>query len=344
MQDTESLLALGLLVLAAVVTLENMTETTKIVNQLRQLTQLTQTEAQIAQIRAGQARTDAVRRELLENRDNAIERTELLARTVREVGGVNDVVTPALGRVSGVVKAALEQVQPIGEALLQDLALEHQLLDRARYLSVLAKSANLPKVVEVAERLIRAHTETVEWLTVVLAEEAQGGPAALKPSPTQRVAGGVTGAVNVPARYAADTVNRTVEGVQQGAGSTFARLSTVAGKASTLSDAVRETLSVGRNASLQRAEELARSEGRKSTAHAVHETRKDLGALAAEELPIQDYDALTVPDVTKAIKRLNDVDDVHAVIAYENAHAERVGVLNAGQAQLAALAEEALSV
>src|SRR5437868_4484551 len=79
--------------------------------------------------------------------------------------------------------------QPRALVLLQDLQLEHQLLDRATYLKVLAEKAELPKVRQLAERLITAHEATVEWLTVVLAEEALGGPAALMPTPLQRVAG-----------------------------------------------------------------------------------------------------------------------------------------------------------
>ena len=102
-------------------------------------------------------------------------------------------------------------------------------------------------------------------------EEALGGPAALQASPLQRVAGGASYVVNLPARYAAETVNRTVEGVQQGTEQTRATLSSVAGKAAQFTGAVRESLTVGRNASLQRAEKLARREGDASTARAVGE-------------------------------------------------------------------------
>src|SRR3712207_6996103 len=47
-----------------------------------------------------------------------------------------------------------------------------QLLDRATYLKVLAETAKQATVQQLAERLITAHKATVEWLTVVLAEEA----------------------------------------------------------------------------------------------------------------------------------------------------------------------------
>src|SRR5919199_4706011 len=120
---------------------DHMTDNTKLINQLRALLLLTQTEEQIARTRVGQARTDAVRRELNENADHAAERTRAITEQLRALGGVPDVVTPAIGRLSAVLKATLEQGSPLEEALLTDLQLEHQLLDRATYLKVLAEKA-----------------------------------------------------------------------------------------------------------------------------------------------------------------------------------------------------------
>jgi len=321
-----------------------MTDTTKIVAQLRLLAQLTQTEAQIAQVRVAQARTDAVRRELSQNSQHAEERTGLLLQALRELGGVPDVVTPALGRLTALVKTGLEQAEPLDEALLQDLGLEHELRDRARYLKVLAETAGLPRIAKLADRLVTAHTATVEWLTVVLAEEALGGPAALRATPLQRVTGGATRAANLPARYAAETVNRTVDTVQQNTEQARAKLANAAGKAGQVTSAVREALTVGRNASLQRAEKIARREGDDTAAHAVHEARRDLGALSGTELPIKDYDNLTGPDVIKAVKALKHVADVRAVVAYEEAHAKRSSVVSAAQTQVAALAKQAVGI
>src|SRR5688500_15965845 len=162
-----------------------MSHNTKIINQLRALVLLTQTEEQVARTRVAQARHDAVRRELSQNADNAAERTRAIIEQLRALGGVRDVVTPALGRLSALLTATFEQAEPFEEALLQDLQLEHQLLDRATYVKVLAENAELPKVRQLAERLVTAHQATVEWLTVVLAEEALGGPAALQPTAFQ---------------------------------------------------------------------------------------------------------------------------------------------------------------
>src|SRR3954447_6131853 len=173
----------------------------KLINQLRALVLLTHTEEQVARTRISQARTDAVRRELTQNADNAAARSLEITEALRSLGGVPDVVTPAIGRLSASLKATFEQTSPIEEALLTDLQLEHQLLDRATYVKVLADRADEPKVRRLAAKLITAHEATVEWLTVVLAEEAMGGPAALVATPVQKVAGGVARAVNAPVRF-----------------------------------------------------------------------------------------------------------------------------------------------
>ena len=321
-----------------------MTDTTKAIAQLRSLVQLTQTEIQIAQVRVAQARTEAVRRELRENAQNAESRSEALIDALRDLGGVPDVLTPTFGRLSALVKSAVEQIEPLDEALLQDLALEHQLADRARYLKALATTAELPKVVKLADRLVTAHTATVEWLTTVLAEEALGGPAALQATPLQRVAGGATRALNLPARYATETVNRTVDNLQQGTEETRSRLSSVADKAGSFTDAVRESLSVGRNASLQRAEKIARREGNRDTADALHETRRDLGGLTLAELPIKKYDTLNIGESVKAIKDLDEVEDVRAIMTYEETHSNRSSVVSAAQTRIADLAKQVVGI
>src|SRR5215204_2166967 len=243
-----------------------MTDHSKLVHQLRALVLLTKTEEQVARTRISQARTDAVRRELTQNADNAAARTIEITEALRVLGGVPDVVTPALGRLGAVLKATFEQAAPFEEALLTDLSLEHQLLDRATYVKVLAEQAELTEVRKLAEKLIDAHKATVEWLTVVLAEEALGGPAALVPTPVQRVAGGVARAVNAPVRFWANTVNNAVDTVRHAGEETSDRFSAVTDRAAVLTDAVRETLTAGRSASLRRAEQIARREGNKDVA------------------------------------------------------------------------------
>jgi hypothetical protein len=321
-----------------------MTDNAKIINQLRALVLLTQTEEQVARTRVSQARTEAVRRELTQNADNAAERTRLITEQLRALGGVPDVVTPVVGRLSAVLKAGFEQAEPLEEALLQDLSLEHQLLDRAIYLKVLAEQAELPKVRQLAERLVTAHKATVEWLTVVLAEEAMGGPAALQATALQRVAGSAARAANSPIRFWTNRVNEVVESVHQRREQAGERLNEASDKASSFSDAFRETLTVGRSAALRRAERIARREGDTEAADTAKATREELGDISADELPIKNFDQLTTQDAIKAVKQLKTAHEVNVVIRYEETHKNRASVVSATQTRLADLAKEAVGV
>jgi hypothetical protein len=321
-----------------------MTHNNKLINQLRALVLLTQTEEQVARTRISQARTDAVRRELVQNADNAGARAILITEQLRSLGGVPDVVTPAIGRLSAVVKSTFEQAAPLEEALLGDLQLEHQLLDRATYVKVLADKAGETKVRQLAEKLITAHEATVEWLTVVLAEEALGGPVALEATPLQKVAGGVARGVNAPFRFVANTVNGAVDTVQHIGDETSERFGAVAGRASALTDAVKETLTAGRTASLRKAEQIARREGNQDAAQAARSAREELGDVSADELPIKNFDQLSVGDAVKAIKNLTTAHDINVIIRYEETHKSRANVASAAQTQLASLAKEAVGV
>ena len=323
---------------------EVMTNTSKLINQLRALALLTQTEEQVARTRISQARTDAVRRELTQNADHAAERSLLITEQLRTLGGVPDFVTPALGRAGALLKATFEQAAPLEEALLGDLQLEHQLLDRATYVKVLADKAGETKVRQLADKLMQAHKNTVEWLTVVLAEEAMGGPAALVATPIQKVAGGVARAVNAPVRFMANTVNNAVDTVQHAGEETTERLNAIANRASALTDAVRETVVAGRGASLRRAEQVAKKDGNTDAAKVARAAREELGDVSADELPIKNFDQLTVGDAIKAIKGLKEAHDINVVIRYEETHKDRANVASAAQTQLAELAKEKVGV
>jgi len=270
--------------------------------------------------------------------------TTPLVTQLRAIGGVPDVVTPALGRLSALLKATFEQAEPFEEALLQDLQLEHQLLDRATYVKVLAENAELPKVRQLAERLVTAHQATVEWLTVVLAEEALGGPAALQPTALQRVAGTVARGANAPVRFWANRVNEAVDTAQQRREQAGDKLGEVADKATQFTDAVRETITVGRSAALRRAERIARREGNRDAADVARAAREELGDVTADELPIKGYDSLSTQDAVKAVKELTKAHDLRVVIRYEETHKNRSSVVSATQTRLAGLAKEAVGV
>lgn len=106
---------------------------------------------------------------LSENADNARARAEAVEEAIRDLGSVPEVIGPSSVAPPRRSRRWPNQAQPFDEALLGDLAPEHQLLDRARYIQVLATAAQLPEVVALADRLITAHSTTVDWLTTVLA-------------------------------------------------------------------------------------------------------------------------------------------------------------------------------
>lgn len=272
-----------------------MSNTTTVSAQLRALLTLTEAEIQIARTRTAQARTEAVKRELHQNAVNARERAKAIETALRDNGGVPAVLAPALGRVTAIVKAAFEQAQPFDEALIGDLGLEHQLLDRAHYLKALAVSDGRRDIESLADRLVVAHTATVEWLLTVLAEEALGGPVALRRSPTQAVAGALVGVVNVPANWTYSAFDHAADAVR------------------TVPQKLRDAIG-----------------------------RPDV--VDAEDLPIADYDDLTVANAVDAIRGLSEPVDIRTVVAYEERNKNRQGVVSASQTHLASIAREAVGV
>jgi hypothetical protein len=80
---------------------------------------------------------------------------------------------------------------------------------------------------------------------------------------------------------------------------------------------------------------VARREGAETVAGAVHETRADMGAPAASELPIPHFEEMSAQHAIAAIRELTDPDDLSAVIAFEEAHKNRTGVIDAAQAHYA---------
>ena len=311
-----------------------MTDTTtqKLITQLRALQQLTNTEAQIAQTRQAQARDEAVRKELATNAANAHERVQLIGAALRDLGGVPDVVTPALGRATALAKTVVEQGQPIAAALFGDLALEHQLLDRARYLEALADTAGNLDIQNLARRLQAAHQETIEWITSVLVEEAAGKPTEVRPTPVQKAVGRLTSVVNYPSRRTVEWINGTAEAVAR----TRSRVGTVA-------EAAVDSLTAGRDAALLEAEQIATRKGSRSTETALHRTRVLAGGLIGDELAVDNYDDLTVSEVASAVQKLTDTAALTALLRYEQNHKDRAGAVTAIENRLAALVEQDIS-
>ncbi len=318
--------------------------TATLVTQLRALERLTRTEVQVARTRVAQARTDAVRRELGQNADNGVRRADRIAAQLSALDAVPDLVSPAVARILAFVTSTLEQAQPLDEALLDDLALEHQLLDRARYVRTRADHVGRRDVARLADDLVTAHTATVEWLTTVLAEEALGGPSALRPTPLQQVVGGVSRAATLPTRVAVAGFNRAVHTVLRGGEQARATIEDAADTVVRFGTDTVEVATTGRDAALRRAEQVAARDGADGIAGAVHDTRRNLGTLTEGELPVAGYDELGAQRAIAAVRELTAPDDITAVLAYEEQHKNRSGVVSAAQTRYADVARTAAGI
>ena len=301
-------------------------------NELVALLRLTRTEAQVARVRVSQARRDEIRRELEKNARKADARSTRIQKALRELGGTPDVFGDTVGRVTALTKVTTEQAQPLSEGLLGDLALEHQLRDRVVFTRVLAESQDESKVADLMADLEDAHTETIEWIRLRLAEVAQGGPVALAPTPTQAAVGAVTRFATIPTRRSAAFVNMAAEVLARGRAVAVSTVDSVRETA----DATEEVVSAGRDAALARAEKVSPSAAARN---AAHRTREKLGTIDAADLPIKGYENLTVAEVNEAIHGLEDAEQVRIVLSFEEAHKNRKRVLNTGQKRLTELAE-----
>lgn len=318
-----------------------MTNTTNaLVSELNALLRLTQTEATIAHARRAQARSTSIEQELAANADNCDERALLLAKSIRDLGSIPDVVGGIAGRVTAVAKTSIEQGQSLSDALLGDLALEHQLLDRTRFARVLADEAGERSISGTLDRLEQAHTATVDWLMTRLSEVAVGGPVAIRPTPVQQAVGAGRRLAQLPSRGAVEAINRSFDLGERIQTRTGEVIESNVERARELLDAAREIWTAGRDASLERTEEVARDHGARSTAEAVNETRRTLGAVDADELPIRGYDELNADVVINRMERLTEADDVRTVLAYEAANKARKGVLRAAEVRFQDLAAD----
>jgi len=306
--------------------------------QLNALLRLTHTEIVIAETRRAQATRPEIERELATNADKGRERVALLERSIRDLGGVPDVVGAATGRLAATAKAAAEQGQNFIDAMLGDLSLEHELLDRTRLATMIAEHLGERSPRRTLERLERAHTETIDWLSTRLAEVASGGPAALRPTAMQTVVGFGRRLGTLPARNVAGTVNRSVDGAGRVRRQAVDAVRTNGQRVRELVEAAGEIWTASRDAGLQRTEQLAAERGDDEQARTFNRRRRQLGAIDEQELPIRGYDGLRAEVVGARLARLTDIDDVRAVLAYESARKARKGVIDAARNRIEDLA------
>lgn len=316
------------------------TDKTTLIAQLRTVLDLTNTEIQVAETRVAQARTEAVRTELEQNAANGRLRAEAIEEAIRDLGGFPDVIGPFLGRAAAAVKALTEQAEPFDEALLGDLALEDQLLDRSRYIKALAVATKESDVEALADRLITAHSATVAWLTTVLAEDALGGPAALRRTPVQAAAGLAVKIANLPVTWSYRGVDRALETLR----STRPAVENLLSRGVRAGEVAGKAASAARDAALLSAEQTTRREGAGDAADALHSVRAGAGVVDPSELPIADYDDLNQTEAVSAVKELTDPSDVRVIVAYEEAHKNRARVVSAAQTRVAAIAQEVVGI
>jgi bacterioferritin (cytochrome b1) len=306
-----------------------------LVSELQQLLRMTAFEQTIARVRRVQAASTDIAEELTANAEKSGERLALLSGAVKQVGGVPDVVGPLLGKAGAFVTTQLNQVQTLQGALLGDLALEHQLRERARYARTLAESLGYAQLVPVLDRLEVAHTATIEWLETRVTEVAKTGSSALKATPVQA-------AVSVARRVLATPLDVAAQGVNRASG----LLQRFGGKGGEVThayaDAAADAASTVRDKATEAAPDAYPSEG--SVEPAVDEFGA-VGSLTDNtgvepdgvRPPFSGYDKLGGDRVIAHVSESTDLPDLQVLLAYEEAHKNRKGVVQAVETRLAEL-------
>ena len=201
-------------------------------------------------------------------------------------------------------------------------------------------AARRSDVENLATRLITAHSATVEWITTVLAEDALGGPAALRRTPMQIAAGVALRLANWPVISSVRGVDRALEALR----GTRPAVNELISRGAHAGEVAVKAVSASRDAALETAERVTREQGAEGTADALHSMRSSAGLLEPEELPIAGYDDLNVNEAAAAVKELDDPADIRAIIAYEEGHKNRQRIVSAAQTRVAAIAQEIVGI
>jgi hypothetical protein len=311
-----------------------------LLTELNGLFRLTAIEADIARARSTQARDEAVREELLQNARNADVRRLALQKSIADLGGIPDLLGVMLDRlVTAARTQVLDQTMPITQALMADLALEHQLRDRSAFARVLADAQGERHVVATLEKVEASHFAAIEWIETRLGEVALGGPSALQPTPLQATAAVGQRVATLPSRAVVAGVNRGLAAADR----IGDRLGDRLGRTREVASAAEDALLAGRDTFLRSAEEQSEELGERRAVTALHRSRAEAGALSASELPIPRFENLTAARAVGRIQQLDSAQDVRAVRAFEAAHKNRSSVLRAADQRVSELAGEAMS-
>jgi hypothetical protein len=321
-----------------------------LLSELKDLLRLTAFEQTVATVRRAQARTSPIERELAENARKAGERMDLLKSAVASLGGVPDVVGPALGRAGAFLQSQVNQVQTLQGALLGDLALEHQLRERTRYARTLAHSLGETELLPALDRLEVAHTATIEWLEERLTEVGRTGTSALRATPVQAVVATVRRGAGTPVGLVLGGVNRV-----------GGRLVRLTGKAP---QPLRDVLATAEDTAARVSDRMidltergtaavsggaGRDEGRgtgeagpapepEQVTEQLLEATGGTDELDEDRPPFPGYGSLTGDSVMRHVSDSDDVEHLRALLAYEQAHKARKGVLQSVHARLEQLA------
>lgn len=274
-----------------------------LLSELQDLLRLTASEQVIANVRRLQAASPAVAEELQANAGKSRERQQLLRRAIRQTGGVPDVVGSALFKAGAFVQTQVNQVQTLQGALLGDLALEHQLRERTRYARRLAESLGYSQVIPVLDRLETAHTATIDWLETRLAEVGRTGTSAIRATPLQAAVGALRRTVGLPFGVAAAGLNRATS-----------------------------LLGTGAARAVEAAEDAA-ADTREAAGEAAEQVL-DLTGLDEQHEPFPAYSRLSGDSVMRHVDDSEDVAHLREILAFEQAHKARPGVLQALEARL----------
>jgi hypothetical protein len=268
------------------------------------------------------------------------DRVAAIRQAITSVGGVPDVVGELMATLGTSALAGPATATPIDQSLLAELSLQHQLLERVRYARALAQRVGHNDVVQLAKRVENAHAARVTWTATRLGELAAGGPVDLRPTPTQVVADLASRLASLPGRRAVATLNDTVAAVRTWRSRATEAVTSASERTRRLASAAADVWAAGRDASLAQAEEEASADGSDRAVRVIRRARVDLGALSAEELPIDAYDDLPVSTIVAELRALASVDDVRAVLAYEAANRNRKRVVDTAQNRVAELGRD----
>ena len=302
-----------------------------LLSELQDLLRLTASEQVIANVRRLQAASSSIAEELKANAGKSVERQQLLTDAIRQAGGVPDVVGAAFGKAGAFLQTQVNQVQTLQGALLGDLALEHQLRDRARYARTLAETLGYSQVIPVLDRLETAHTATIEWLETRLNEVGRTGTSALKATPVQSAVTAARRTVGAPLALAAAGVNRASSLLGRKASSAA---STVADTASTVAD----TASTAVDSAVTRVEAAAEDAAGATRAGVEKAEQRDdvldLTGLDEQHEPFPAYSKLSGDSVMRHVADSDDVEHLREILAFEQAHKARKGVVQALETRL----------